>query len=287
LTTIYHRDTFAFKQNYQEMNQNVMICAACGTQYHADEIKNGHCKICDDDRQYVPESGQAWVSPNELKRDHAVQIMPVSDNLVSLTIVPSFAIGQRAFLVLSAGGNVLWDCIPLLDEATEAFINSRGGIRAIAISHPHYYSNAQEWAAKFNCPVFIHKKDKEWAPEFEDLILWEGREKVFWEGIKIINIGGHFPGSCVLHVPDLPGGGTVLCSDSLYISRNKEHVSVMHSYPNNIPVPNPEIERIAQVLVGYEFDKMYGAFSYQQVLSGVNCLLHRSIERYRSAGNIA
>ena len=29
---------------------------------------------------------------------------------------PSFAIGQRALLVESAAGNILWDCTPLLDD---------------------------------------------------------------------------------------------------------------------------------------------------------------------------
>ena len=265
------------------MNKNVRLCSACGTQYNVDEIQNEHCRICDDDRQYVPESGQHWLTPGEVRKDHAVQVKPVTDNLFSLAIVPSFAIGQRAFLVLSQNGNVLWDCIPLLDEATEAFINSKGGLKAIAISHPHYYSNVEEWAAKFNCPVFIHKKDEEWAPEFDDVILWEGEEKTLWDEIKIINIGGHFPGSCIMRVPHLSDAGTILCGDSLYISRNKKHVSVMHSYPNNIPVAISEIERIAETLVKYEFDKMYGAFSYQELLSDVSCVLYQSIQRYKAA----
>ena len=260
-----------------------MICSACGTQYNVEEIKDGHCRICNDDRQYVPGTGQAWISPDELQKDHAVQVSQVCDNLYSLTILPSFAIGQRAFLVLSANGNVLWDCIPLLDEATEAFINSKGGLKAIAISHPHYYSNVEAWAETFNCPVFIHKKDEEWAPEFQDLILWQGEEKALWDGMKIINIGGHFPGSCIMYVPSLSPGGTVFCGDSLYISRSRKHVSVMYSYPNHIPVAWSEIERIAQMLANTRFDRMYGAFPYQQLTDNVHCLLHQSMERYKKA----
>ena len=260
-----------------------MICSACGTQYNNKEIKDGHCKICDDDRQYVPETGQAWISPDELQKDHAVQVRQVCDNLYSLTILPSFAIGQRAFLILSENGNILWDCIPLLDEETEAFITSKGGLRAIVVSHPHYYSNVGEWAETFHCPVFIHKKDEEWAPEFQDLILWKGEEKALWDGIKIINIGGHFPGSCIMHVPSLSPQGMVFCGDSLYISRNSKHVSVMYSYPNHIPVAWSEIERIVQMLANIQFDKMYGAFPYQQLTDNVTCLLHLSMERYREA----
>ena len=260
-----------------------MICTACGTQYNVEEIKDNHCKICDDARQYVPATGQEWISPGDLQKDHAVQVRQVYDNLYSLTVLPSFAIGQRAFLVLSPNGNVLWDCIPLLDEETEAFINSKGGLKAIAISHPHYYSNVEEWAEAFDCPVFIHKKDEEWAPKFDDLVLWEGEEKALWDGIKMINIGGHFPGSCILHVPSLSANGTIFCGDSLYISRSRKHVSVMYSYPNHIPVASSEIERIAQMLANIPFDRMYGAFPYQHLTENVSCLLHQSIERYREA----
>jgi len=36
-------------------------------------------------------------------------------------------------------GNILWDCVSLIDSDTVARIQALGGISAIAISHPHYY----------------------------------------------------------------------------------------------------------------------------------------------------
>ena len=41
---------------------------------------------------------------------------------------------------------MLWDCITLLDDATVSEIGERGGLTAIAISHPHYYSAMVDWA---------------------------------------------------------------------------------------------------------------------------------------------
>ena len=64
---------------------------------------------------------------------------------------PAFAIGQRALLLRTAGGNVLWDCIAL-DAATVTLIKGLGGIKAIAISHPHFYTTMVEWARAFDCP---------------------------------------------------------------------------------------------------------------------------------------
>src|SRR5207249_6364918 len=58
-----------------------------------------------------------------------------------ICIDPPFAIGQRALFARSAGGNLLWDCVPLLDPAVEECFQALGGISAIAISHPHYYAS--------------------------------------------------------------------------------------------------------------------------------------------------
>ena len=259
-------------------NHSKKICKACGTEYDSKEIKNNHCIICDDDRQYIPEGGQAWTTHHELIKFRSVQIKCVYNNLYELTILPSFAIGQRAFLILSESGNILWDCIPLLDESTIAFINSKGGLKGIAISHPHYYSNMQTWASTFNCHVYIHEKDKEWTPKNEAINLWNGEEKFLWDEIKIINTGGHFPGACILHVPFLSEGGTVFCGDSLFISRSKRHIAIMYSYPNQIPVPVSEIKRIRLLVEKYQFDSLYGAFSFQNLTSEVKNILEKSMD---------
>lgn len=253
------------------------ICEACGTEYDPKDIIDNHCKICDDDRQYIPESGQTWTTQEELLSVRSVQIKCISNNLYELTILPSFAIGQRAFLILSESGNMLWDCIPLLDESTIAFIKSKGGLKAIAISHPHYYSNMLTWASAFNCPVYIHNKDKAWAPKSDAINLWRGEEKNLWNGIKIINTGGHFPGACILYIPFFSEKGTVFCGDSLFISRSKRHIAIMYSYPNQIPLPISEIERIKDLLKKYEFDTLYGAFSFQSLISNVKTILETSM----------
>ena len=254
------------------------ICNACGTEYNSVEIKDNQCKICDDDRQYIPEGGQTWTTHEELLKSRSVQIKCIYKNLYELRILPSFAIGQRAFLILSESGNILWDCIPLVDESTIAFINSKGGLKGIAISHPHYYSNMQTWATTFNCPVYIHEKDKEWAPKNDVIKFWSGEEKDLWNGIKIINTGGHFPGACILHVSFLSEKGTVFCGDSLFISRSKRHIAIMYSYPNQIPVPVSEIKRISLLLKKYQFDSLYGAFSFQNLTCDVKDILEKSMD---------
>src|SRR3546814_11564343 len=86
-----------------------------------------------------------------------------SEGLLGIGTEPGFAIGQRALLVRSPGGNLLWDCIALVDDDTVARVREAGGIRAIAISHPHYYSGMVEWSRAFgDVPPLLHAADREW-----------------------------------------------------------------------------------------------------------------------------
>ena len=50
-------------------------------------------------------------------------------------------------------GNVLWDCLSHLDEETLQQIQALGGLKAIAISHPHFYDSCLDWAEAFSCQV--------------------------------------------------------------------------------------------------------------------------------------
>jgi hypothetical protein len=262
-----------------DMNSS-KICTACGTQYPAGNTPE-FCTICLDDRQYIPERGQTWKTHDELNREHSIRINKLHDRLYELEIIPVFAIGQRAFLVIADNGNVLWDCIGLLNEPSIEFIRSKGGLKAIAFSHPHYYSNMNDWAETFDCPVYIHQSDEQWiVNKGRHIHLWKGNEKSLWDGMRVINIGGHFPGSSILHVPFLSPGGTVLCGDTLYLSPSKKHFSVMYSYPNRIPLPLHEVQRIKKQFDTIPFDSIYGFYSYQNLAQDVKKILGDSLNRY-------
>ncbi|WP_431215828.1 MBL fold metallo-hydrolase [Puia sp. P3] len=256
------------------------ICATCGTQYPQGEVPDV-CPICSDDRQFVPESGQVWTSGVRLQQQRSVLIRQLYPEVYEIKVLPDFAIGQRAFLILTPGGNLLWDCIPLLSEQLVSFIRSKGGLKAIAFSHPHYYSNMNEWASTFDCPVYIHGKDDEWIfNKGPRISVWEGGEKPLWEGMKVIHMGGHFPGSAVLHVPSLSPGGTLFVGDTLYIARSRKHIAIQYSYPNHIPLPAKIVREIFDRLLRVGFDTMHGAFDFQNLAGNAREVLGASVGRY-------
>ena len=261
------------------MNQK-KICTACGTQFPANNAPE-LCSICMDDRQYVPEKGQTWTTLDELANNYSVIVKKIKESLYELRMAPSFAIGQRALLVLAPSGNILWDCISLLNEPTVEFIKSKGGLKAIAFSHPHYYTTMNEWADIFECPVYIHQSDEQWIMNKTPCVsLWMGTEKELWDGIQLINVGGHFPGSSILHIPFLSPNGTVLCGDTFYISPSKKHMSAMYSYPNRIPLPVHEVQRIKKQMLKLNFDTMHGFYEFQDIYSNAKEILKSSLAKY-------
>ena len=161
------------------MNATHFICATCGVQFPAAPEPPGNCPICDDERQYVGWGGQRWTTLDQLRPGHRNQIMDEEEGLTSFHTEPKFGIGQRAFLARTGAGNVLWDCITLLDDATTAAVRERGGVDAIAISHPHYYSTMVDWSRAFgDVPVFIHEDDAHWVMRPDACVeFWSGETR--------------------------------------------------------------------------------------------------------------
>src|SRR5260370_34084436 len=140
------------------------ICTTCGAQYPASEQPPEHCVICEDDRKYVNRLGKQGTTLARMQGAFANRFDELEPGLTAIRTEPKFAIGERALLVQTPRGNLLWDCISYLDEQTVERIKGDGGIAAMAISHPHFYTTMAEWrAAVGDAPLYIHADDTPWA----------------------------------------------------------------------------------------------------------------------------
>ena len=261
------------------------ICVQCGTQFPETINPPLHCPICEDERQFVRHGGQEWTTLNRLAVDHRNRFEEEAPRLLGIGTEPEFAIGQRALLVQSPTGNLLWDCIALLDNKTIAEINEHGGIRAIAISHPHYYTTMVEWADRFDARIFLHAGDREWVMRKSPRIqLWEGTTLPLWDDLTLIHCGGHFEGGAVLHFPaGANGKGALLTGDIVQVVQDRRYVSFMRSYPNLIPLGDTVVNRILEAIEPFSFDQIYGAWWKANVVSNAKGAVVRSAERYLRA----
>lgn len=263
----------------------LFVCQTCGVQQSDSPEPPAQCPICEDDRQYVGSDGQRWTTLEELRRDHRADIRELEPGLLGIGCEPSFAIGQRALLVQAPGGNVLWDCITMLDDEIGAAIEARGGLAAIAISHAHYFSAMAEWSHAFGeVPVYVHAADAGWVQRADNVELWEGETRELGPGLTLVRCGGHFPGAQVLHWRDgAEGRGALLSGDVVQVVPDRRWVSFMYSYPNLIPLDEAGVRRIVAVLEPFAFERIYGAWWERVVPEDGKGALRRSAERYVDA----
>jgi hypothetical protein len=260
------------------------VCVACGTQFPDSGRAPSRCPICDDPRQYVPEGGQQWTTLEALSDDHAA-VVKAEGEYTGIGVEPWFAIGQRALLVPCGEQAVLWDCVSLLDDTATAAVADRGGLAAIAISHPHYYTTMVEWADRFDCPVLLHAADREWVMRPHPAVrFWDGETLELDGGLTLIRCGGHFPGATVLHDPAAADGrGALLTGDVIQVVPDRTHVGFMYSYPNLIPLPPASVWAVAAAVAPFAFERLYGAWWNAVIGRDAQAVVQRSAVRYAAA----
>jgi len=259
------------------------VCATCGTQIASADAPPPACPICEDPRQWVPEDGQRWTTLAELAQEHET-VLRAEGDLLGVGVEPTFAIGQRALLVPWGERRVLWDCVTLLDAAAADAIEREGGVGAIAISHPHYYSGMVEWARRFACPILLHADDAEWVMRPDPAVeLWTGEVRELGGGLTLVRCGGHFPGATVLHRAGGPRGGDLLAGDVVQVVPDRSHVGFMWSYPNYVPLPAAAVARVAAALEPYAFERIFGAWWGAVVRRDGAAVVQRSAQRYARA----
>jgi hypothetical protein len=261
------------------------ICVTCGVQYAETQTPPEHCLICEDERQYVGYGGQQWTTLEALRRDHHNVITQIDNNLYTIKTEPKFAIAPTAHLIQTPNGNVMWDCISLIDDATAAEVQKLGGLKAIAISHPHFYSCSMEWSRAFgDIPVYLNAADRQWMMRPEPVIdFWDGASKQILQGITLVHCGGHFEGSTALHWAEGPDGtGAIFTGDTVDVVTDQRYVSFMRSYPNMIPLRPSAVRKIVAALEPFAFGRIYEAFGGVVKTNG-NESLRFSAERYIKA----
>src|SRR2546427_11784074 len=113
---------------------------------------------------------------------------------------------------------------------------------------------------------------------------WPEAIKALWDGMTLIRAGGHFEGGTVLHLPAAADGkGALLAGDILQVAQDRRWVSFMYSFPNYIPLPASEIDRIVAAVEPFNFDRIYGAWGDRNVPSDAKAGGRRSADRYQRA----
>ncbi len=268
------------------MEMPTHICVTCGTQFPPAERPPDRCAICEDERQYIGLQGQQWITLDALQTTHRNAIYEESPGIWGIGTEPKFAIGQRGLLIQNPAGNILWDCVSLIDSNTVDRIQALGGISTIAISHPHYYSAMVEWSKAFGgATIYLHENDRQWVQRPDPCIqFWRGEKHELRPGFTLIRIGGHFAGYQVLHWSEGDDSlGALFTGDLPQVCMDRRWVSFMYSYPNYLPLSAASVGRIVAALEPFEFGKLFGAWPDFVIRADAKSAVRRSAERYLRA----
>ncbi|WP_407320163.1 MBL fold metallo-hydrolase [Isoptericola halotolerans] len=242
------------------------ICRTCAVEHSTQpEV----CAICADERQWVPASGQAWRTLDELAAEgQHVEVHELEPDLFALQTTPGVGIGQQSKLLRTPAGSLLWDPLGFVDDDGAAAVRDLAGpagVVAVVASHPHMFGVQVEWSRRLGdggpVPVLVAEADAGWVARPDAAIeTWSGAREVL-PGVTLSQPGGHFPGSAVVHWADgADGRGVLLSGDTIFANPDRTSVSFMRSYPNRIPLSGAVALRVAGHVARRPFERMYNNF---------------------------
>jgi hypothetical protein len=258
------------------------ICATCGNHYPETQSPPAVCVICADERQWIPRTGQRWTTLEELRAaGHRGAIRDVDPGLLGIGVDPPFAIGQRALLVRTPEGNLLWDPPGFLDDRALQEVREAGGLRAVTASHPHFYGAIVEWSRAFEAEILLPEADADWLTRPSQAVrTWSASLPVL-PGVTLVQCGGHFAGSAVVHWAEGAGGaGALLSGDTIFVTPGEDRVTFVRSAPNRLPLPERAVRGVVEAVRPYRFDRIYGGWWQPVLRADATAVVERSAERY-------
>jgi glyoxylase-like metal-dependent hydrolase (beta-lactamase superfamily II) len=180
----------------------------------------------------------------------------------------------------------MWDCVPLVTDAAVQYVRSLGGLKAIAVSHPHFYGAVADWSEAFGgVPVYLHGDDRQWVTRpHRAIVPWSGDSQRVSDDILLVRTGGHFAGGTVLHWRKAAEGrGALFVGDIAMVAMDRRSLSFMYSFPNYIPLHAAAVRRIAEAIRPLVFDRVYGAWWDRNIAAGAKAAFEASVRRYLAA----
>ena len=260
----------------------VWVCPTCGASFPPGAVPPARCPLCEDERQWVPPTGQVWKTMDELADSgYRSEVREVEADLFGVGVRPSIGVGQRALLVRTEAGNLLWDPPAFIDRAAIEAVHGLGGLAAVSSSHPHMYGAIVEWSHAFSAEILLPEVDLSWLMRPDPAVRsWSGSLEAL-PGVTLVQCGGHFPGSAVVHwAAGASGRGAIFVGDTLFVTSGADRVSFIWSAPNRLPLPEREVRGIVAALAPYRFDRIYGGWWDPVIEREAHPIVERSAERY-------
>lgn len=279
-------------------------CTACGTQYPL--ALRSTCPICEDPRQFVPASGQSWTTLAELQSSRTTSLLRDDEDsrITFIQTEPAFGINQTPILIETHGGSYIWDCATLISPSLIGHLELlKSPLKAMAISHPHFFTTSLTWARALQIPLYLCEADREWFQRLPDVkddddIRWFTDEALLGHGVKVIQCGGHFSGSSILHWDRLsepppsqsdlptkptPVSGIIFTADTIMVQPHQHGFTFPWSVPNLIPLRPKDVVQIQTRLKDVPFHEATSTWPNRFVRLDAKKVLEESVTAHLAA----
>jgi glyoxylase-like metal-dependent hydrolase (beta-lactamase superfamily II) len=232
----------------------------------------------------VPRTGLRWTTLAALAGDgHRSDVRSLEPGLTGFGVSPPVAIGQRSLLVVTSAGNLLWDPSGFIDSTAINAARSLGGVRYVTASHPHFYGCMASWRAELGATAVVPEADESWLTALGAVpshVTWNDT----WEllpGVTLVQCGGHFPGSAVVHwAPGASGAGVLLSGDTIMVTPGEDRTTFAWSVPNLLPMGAAAVGGVWEAVRPLSFDRIYGGWWNRVLYSDAKRILEGSVRRY-------
>ncbi|TXT07490.1 hypothetical protein VHUM_03210 [Vanrija humicola] len=281
-------------------DSSLPVCATCATQYPAPRRDCTHAKLSGSTDHPQARGATTSSATSRTRASRSSRPSRSSPSLRRVSISPACVKLTPAFLLETFEGSFIWDCSAVLTPPLIAHLTHlRRPLKAMAISHPHFFSTSLTWARALGVPLYINALDKEWYQRREsagadEVVFWSGTQRLS-STLTLIECGGHFPGSCVLHwdraaeplTSDAdaraPDTGLLLVADTVMVQPTQKGITFMWSIPNAIPLHPTDVLHIQNVLREYDYDSVSSTWPDRWVRAGAARIFDESVETYLSA----
>lgn len=260
----------------------IWICPTCGANHPPADTPPAACPVCEDERQWVPPGGQRWATMESLAAEgHHTVLETVEPDLIGIGVEPGLGVGQRGLLVCTPHGNLLWDPPGFIDAAAVRAVTDAGDLCAVTASHPHMYGAIVEWSHACDAEILVPEIDRPWLMRPDPAVrTWSGTMEVL-PGVTLVQCGGHFAGSAVVHWAAGAGGaGALLTGDTVFVTPGEDRVSFAYSAPNRLPLGEAAVRAIVAAVAPYPFQRIYGGWWTPVLRHDAKPILERSARRY-------
>jgi hypothetical protein len=239
-----------------------------------------HCRA---DGRLESTERPTWTTLAEIHNRHTNLIQRLEPHLFSVRPIPALPLGQRALLLGTDHGNILWGSVTVVDDATVRMVRALGGLTAIAVSHPRHFSSVVEWSHAFGgTPIYVHATSRRWLMRPDPVVrYWEGTELSLPGNVTLVHVGSYAEGGTLLHWPAAAcGRGALLTGDVLQVVRHRKRVGLLSSSQDLVPRSADGVWALVSALERFQYEALYDAWSDDGITHQARAIVLESASPY-------